>query len=53
MSKIFPNLKPQKRIRNPTCYSCPNGRNSLNGRYCPIFEIYVEYVKPIECNKDF
>lgn len=37
---------------NPTaCTECPRVANSINGRYCTILDIYVEYRTIPPCQK--
>lgn len=34
---------------NLPCRQCPNAHNGINGRYCNVFNKYVEYDKSPIC----
>lgn len=34
------------------CNTCPNLRSCINGRWCAKLQVYVEYLKLIECDND-
>lgn len=34
------------------CNTCPHLRSCINGRWCAKLQVYVEYLKLIECDND-
>ena len=39
-------------MSNTKCHSCTNGVNTINGRYCKILKIIVEYRKSPPCQEE-